>query len=557
MIFRPERLQTLPVALERSSPGTGLLPIIDRRQGVSKEKNAFRRRGDMSGPGFPLLSRTLSWSAARQERQDGQKQRQRGRFGCADWIGKLVRQGIGAGGGYFIGAAEFHHHQIILTGYQIADKQLLDIIDGTIAYGDRIIGRVDEVQIEIIDLGLTRLAIPDQRSGKVIDVVPFRGQVEHIVIHAVGAGAAGDRSQVPAGRAGLKRRGAVKRRRCAQSRAGGGAVGVHSGGKLEIKFGLEHLLTTANPWPLVAALLLLGLPFLITTWRWRKLMAVQGLKLPYGKCLTLTFVGQFYSTFLPGTTSGDVVKIIYTGRITGQKTKSAVTVLLDRVIGLVGLMIVGGLAAGGQLLVDMTQHRAGVGRAEDPLLLHVLGLIVLLLLALGAGATVYFSSRLRRWLGMDALLARLPLPEFIKHADRTLRAYRGHKGVLAATLLASMVSQALLPLAGWLAGQSFGMRAPFGFYMAYVPVAVLASSLPIVPPQGLGVLDALILRFFVIRGVDTASQAFALAQAIRFMPIFWNMLGAYWVVHDHYSRPHLESLQELAPENGAAAPAGM
>jgi uncharacterized protein (TIRG00374 family) len=332
---------------------------------------------------------------------------------------------------------------------------------------------------------------------------------------------------------------------------------AHSSGKLEIKFGLEHLLTTANPWPLVAALLLLGLPFLITTWRWRKLLAVQGLNLSYGKCLTLTFVGQFYSTFLPGTTSGDVVKIIYTGRITGQKTKSAITVLLDRVIGLVGLMIVGGLAAGGQLLLDLTYRRAGVGRSADPLLLHVLGLIALLLLALGAGAMVYFSTRLRRWLGMDALLARLPLPEFIKHADRTLRAYRGHKGVLAATLLASMVSQALLPLAGWLAGQAFGMRAPFGFYMAYIPVAVLASSLPIVPPQGLGVLDALILHFFVIRGVDTASQAFALAQAIRFMPIFWNMLGAYWVVHDHYSRPHLESLQELAPENGAAAPAGM
>lgn len=321
-------------------------------------------------------------------------------------------------------------------------------------------------------------------------------------------------------------------------------VAVH--GKVSVALGLPHLLGRAKPLPLLAALLLLGLPFVITAWRWRQLMLVQGMKLPYLKCLTLTFVGQFYSTFLPGTTSGDIVKIIYTGRITGQKTKSAVTVILDRVIGLIGLMIVAGVAAAAQLAAN---HFSASGKSvSDPVLVHVLWLITGLLGLTLAGGIVYFSARLRKLLHLDALIERLPLPEFIKHADRTLRVYRDHPGVVAVTLAASVVSQAVLPLAGFLAGRAFGMHASFGYFMACIPVAALAASLPIVPPQGIGVMDAILLHFFVARGVDTASQAFALAQAIRFLPICWNLLGAYWVVRGTYHRQQVESLDELAPE---------
>ncbi|HMD55181.1 MAG TPA: lysylphosphatidylglycerol synthase transmembrane domain-containing protein [Phycisphaerae bacterium] len=321
-------------------------------------------------------------------------------------------------------------------------------------------------------------------------------------------------------------------------------------GEPEVETGLVHLIQTANLWLLLAALSMLGLPFVITSWRWQKLLAVQEIDLTYSKALTLTFVGQFYSTFLPGTTSGDIVKIMYTGRLTGQKTKSAVTVVLDRVIGLMGLIIVGGAAAGIQLLYDWNHNPAGAA-ATDQLLIHVLLLTGGILLAAIFGSMVYFSARIRRTFGLDALIERLPLPEFVKHADRTLRVYRGHLGVITVALAASIVSQAVLPMAGFLAGRAFGMHAAFGCYMAYVPVAALAASLPFVPPQGIGVMDYILLHFFVTRGVDTASQAFALAQAVRFMPICWNLVGAWWVVRGKYSRPHIEKLDELAPENPA------
>jgi uncharacterized protein (TIRG00374 family) len=325
---------------------------------------------------------------------------------------------------------------------------------------------------------------------------------------------------------------------------------VQSHGKPVVQLGFLSLLTHSKPLPLLLAFALLGIPFLITAWRWQRLLHVCQLNLTYRRCLTLTFLGQFYSTFLPGTTSGDIVKIVYTGRITGQKTKSAITVILDRVIGLVGLIIVGFTAALVELL--LTAHTGAKG--ADPVLLHVVMLTGAMLVLTGIGSIIYFSRRMRRALGLDYLIEKLPLPEFLKHADRTLAAYRGHLGVIAVALIASVISQAVLPIAGFLAGQAFGMHDPLGYYLAYIPLAVLAASIPILPPQGIGVMDWIILHFFVTRSTNTASQAFALTQAIRFLPIIWNLVGAWWVVRGNYSRPHVEDLDELTQGEPAVSP---
>lgn len=313
-------------------------------------------------------------------------------------------------------------------------------------------------------------------------------------------------------------------------------------GHPEIEAGLHSLIRRANGWLLLAALIIVGIPFFMTTWRWQMLMRIQDMRLSYPQCLRLNFVGQFYSTFLPGTTSGDLVKIIYTSRVTGKTTQSAVTVLLDRVIGLIGLVMVADIAAGLQLLSPSSPT---TGIRPDPVLLHVVLLTSGLLATVLAGGIVYFSARLRRLLGVDAILNRLPLPEFIKHADRSLLAYRNHFGVVAGTFAISLISQSALPFAGFLAGRAFGMHAPLGCFMAYIPLAALAASLPIMPPQGIGVTEAILLHFFVTRGVDTASQSFALAQAIRFLPIAWNLLGAYWVVRGKFHRPTPTEVQVL------------
>jgi uncharacterized membrane protein YbhN (UPF0104 family) len=394
-----------------------------------------------------------------------------------------------------------------------------------------------------------------------------------------------------------------------------------------IQQGLKSLLAQARAkWYLVFfAWILLGIPFWVTAIRWRGLMRPQGIDMPLGKCLQLTFVGQFYSIILPGITGGDLVKIVYASRLTGSKTKSFITIILDRVIGLVALMVIAGTAAGVQLLLN-SRHGAGPAGNQSTLL-NVLLLIVILLGIMVVGCTFYFSHRLRKLIGIEwfidnfsragredtgptaqhahlehlfrvlnglvltgAILgiAALAILRWVAHSgwamkntpivyigigilaaaalaaaaglalhrmlvdkatpvmgklvqtiigvDETLHVYRGHFGLLVWAFFISLISQLTLPLSAWLSGMAFGMDAPVTHYLAYVPLAILAASLPISPPQGAGFLEFVLNQFFVNKGEATASQAFTLTQSVRFLPIIWNLFGAYWVVTGKYSR---------------------
>jgi uncharacterized protein (TIRG00374 family) len=310
------------------------------------------------------------------------------------------------------------------------------------------------------------------------------------------------------------------------------------------------LLETRSRWYLLlAAWLVLVTPFFVTAIRWRNLMLPQGIQMSLGTALRLTFVGQFYSILLPGITGGDLVKIVYAARLTGSKSKSFITIVLDRVIGLVALMAIAGTAAAVQLVLN-----DAAGKPVDPTLLRVLIFIVAGLVGLGAGALVYFSHRLRRVTGLAKILAHPRMPEFVRHLDEVLHAYRHHRKLLVWAFVISVASQFTLPLSASLAGAAFGMHLPLTYYLAYVPIALLAASLPISPPQGFGILDWLIVHFFVERGPATTSQAIALAQAVRFLPILWNLVGAYWVIRGAYSR---EEAASAGPDGvGLAAVSG-
>ena len=332
-------------------------------------------------------------------------------------------------------------------------------------------------------------------------------------------------------------------------------IAIDNAAEPKIQVGLKNLLRNANPYMLLASWAVLCIPFVITAWRWKKLMEPQGIYLPYSKCLALTFVGQFYSTFLPGITGGDLVKIIYTAKVTGSKTKSTITILLDRVLGLVALLVIAGISA-------------AIQAPGNPTMRNVALLIGAVLAGLVVGTMVYFSRRIRRALGIERLTEnarerlatraaarergetvadeelyaskaakiRKRLAEVVVQFDETLHVYRHHVGILALAFGVSLVTQLVMPLSAWMAGVAFGMTTPLGHYMAYVPLAILAASVPIAPPQGFGVTEYILYHFFHERGVETASRTFALAQAMRFLPLVWNLVGAYWVVTGSYSR---------------------
>ena len=96
----------------------------------------------------------------------------------------------------------------------------------------------------------------------------------------------------------------------------------------------------------------------ISCFRWFKLMDAQRLPVQLSDALRLGFLGNLCNFLIPGTVGGDLTKVVMISR--EQKSKGAVaaaTVVLDRIIGLMGLIVLGTVAG---IAIDAQVDSAGL-----------------------------------------------------------------------------------------------------------------------------------------------------------------------------------------------------
>jgi len=105
---------------------------------------------------------------------------------------------------------------------------------------------------------------------------------------------------------------------------------------------------------LIAALGIYFFNVLGCVWRWRLLLHVQQIDLPRRTLLGSFLVALFFNNFLPSNIGGDVIRIRDTARVAGSKTLATTVILADRVIGLIGLVLVAALGA--TMVTGMAGH---------------------------------------------------------------------------------------------------------------------------------------------------------------------------------------------------------
>jgi uncharacterized membrane protein YbhN (UPF0104 family) len=107
----------------------------------------------------------------------------------------------------------------------------------------------------------------------------------------------------------------------------------------------------ASPAWLLGALLLYSINVLASTWRWHVLLEAQRIEVPRRSLLASFLVAMFWNNFLPSNIGGDVIRIRDTTPPAGSMTLATAVVLVDRGLGLMGLVLVAAcgasLAAGG------------------------------------------------------------------------------------------------------------------------------------------------------------------------------------------------------------------
>lgn len=316
------------------------------------------------------------------------------------------------------------------------------------------------------------------------------------------------------------------------------AVKQLPGGVFEIERGIASVVRgTRLDLALWALLIFLPAPFLQSQ-RLVWMLGIQDVRLSLWESIKLTFAGNFFNFALPGTVGGDLVKAYYLTRYTHHKTEAITTVFLDRVIGLLGLMMLATLTfcfAWNQLNWDVKWRTStAIGLAA-------------VWCGLAIGSVFVFSQRLRNVLRLSQIAAQLPAGDHLLRIGRATVKMRQHKTQVIASLVNTFVLQALVVWSAWVMSLALGMQGGALLYFICVPIGFLIAAVPISPPQAFGVMEYAYIQFFTHDGLNDVSQAFAFALAVRITQLVWALPGVLVPLLGAHlpRRDELEALQQV------------
>jgi uncharacterized protein (TIRG00374 family) len=308
----------------------------------------------------------------------------------------------------------------------------------------------------------------------------------------------------------------------------------------KVEVGIKSLVANANPWLLVLSVIIFPITFIITSYRWYRLTEVADVHIGIWRAFMINMVGAFYNTFMPGSVGGDVFKMYYASKQTPHRMRAVVSVAIDRVLGLLALVMLGGVMAAYQYVA--TPDASKSDPTARACLQVALGSIAILA-AVGIGLAVLFEKNIRRLLGLEFILSKLPMQRQIENAREVARVYRRRPVFMLVMLLIGLPVHITVIISALFAGKAFGLPLQPIYYFTVVPVVVLVGSIPI-SPQGAGVME-----FFAIlltqRQAATVSQAFALTMSIRVVQILWNLTGGIFVLTGGFHAPTEQEQQEL------------
>ena len=269
----------------------------------------------------------------------------------------------------------------------------------------------------------------------------------------------------------------------------------------------------------LVALVLFQLGIVVRSLRWWLLLRSHSETIPFMSLIRLYYVGMFFNLFLPTGFGGDVVRAAELGTHIDRATAAA-TVLLDRMLGLMGLFVIALVAA------PFAIGTVPQGIITPALTASIIGLIGGLLVIQGRifGAILQFINRL---LGRFELIARI-IGAFETFNNAIARV--GKDPVrLWGSFVVSMGFNVILIIIHIMVSNALGLDVPA---IGYALIVSLTSILLLVPSiGGVGVREAStvgMLKFFT----DSPASA-ALAVLILLLNVLAGVVG--WVLYVIYS----------------------
>ena len=295
------------------------------------------------------------------------------------------------------------------------------------------------------------------------------------------------------------------------------------------KKGMLELIRSADKYLLFLAFLMSSCVYILCLWRWEMILKRIEIHLPLKRVITSFAGGVFFSLFLPSTIGGDLVRSVDLAAHTKRPREVVATVLLDRLSGYVGLVILTLLAVS-----------FGWRFIEDKIVIFsvalITGILIVILIVL-FNRTAY--SKINKFL--EAPPEFLPgekthgikrkryspllekVRESLKNLHYEMYIFRQHKKTILYTLLISVILQAVSPVTFYLIALSLGVKINIIYFFVFLPIIGMVALLPI-SIGGLGLRDATTVFFFTKIGMHK-DLAFAMSLVAFLILLIYGFLG--------------------------------
>ncbi len=252
--------------------------------------------------------------------------------------------------------------------------------------------------------------------------------------------------------------------------------------------------------------------------RWQIFMQALDLKAPIGSVFRYFFIGLFGNLFLPTSIGGDVVKAIGLSNRVGQKPKVVASILLDRLSGFGGLVV-----------LALTAYVFGHAIIDAPAV--IIPVLVLTVLSLSIGLMLFHDQVYEFCCRIFKRVPRLHVALMEMHADVVLMKRRKRTAVGCVAI--SVLAQVLGAYMYFLIAMALGQKVGFVYFLVFTPIVCAISFLPSI--GGLGFREFGWVHFLKLQGV---SQGIAMSISLIsfFFVIVIGVLGGVLYVTSGPSR---------------------
>ena len=275
-----------------------------------------------------------------------------------------------------------------------------------------------------------------------------------------------------------------------------------------------------NLWYFAGSLGIFVISQVIVGLRWWLLLRAQGIFIPCRAAVRLHFLGLFYNNFMPSSLGGDLIRAWYVTRHTDKRLEAALSVFVDRMIGLLGMIIIAVFCysvfmRGVGSEVTASTDKGGFLRSVAQYRLVFLWL-VLAVAAVFCGLLLHRPGRamLRKaWSFIYIHGARV-----IRKLTNAIILYCSRPITILAALALTIFVQMMVITAFWLLGVNLEIDADARYYFVFFPMVWVLGALP-VSIGGLGVHEGGLRELFT-RFTDVGPEAvlvLALCQRLIFI----------------------------------------